>query len=81
MEPGESVVDSVVREVEEESGLRVLDPHLSGIKQFPGKDGKRYLVFLFAADRFEGSLRSSEEGEMRWVEREELSTLATVKDL
>ncbi len=81
VEPGEAVVDSCVREMEEETGLRVLDPRLAGVKQFPGGDGSRYLVFLFVADRFEGTLRSSPEGEMRWIERKELSSLAAVKDL
>ena len=81
VEPGESMVDAVVREMEEESGLRILDPRLAGIKQFPGSNGSRYLVFLFVADRYDGTLRSSPEGEMRWVERDELASLPAVKDL
>lgn len=81
MEPGESAVDACVREMEEETGLRVLDPRLCGVKQFPGGNGIRYLVFLFVADRYEGTLRSSPEGEMRWIERSELSSLPAVKDL
>ena len=46
VEPGESVVDSVIREMKEETGLTVKNLKLCGIKQFP-IDGGRYLVFLF----------------------------------
>ena len=80
VEPEESVVESVIREMREETGLTVKSPHLCGIKQFP-KDGGRYIVFLFEATEFSGELRSSEEGEMRWVSRDELKRLKTVSDL
>lgn len=79
VEKGESIVDAVVREMKEETGLTVLNPRLCGVKQFPIENG-RYLVFLFCADRFEGKLRSSEEGAMRWVKEEELAQLNLVED-
>ena len=79
VELGESIVDAVIREMREETGLTVLSPRLCGVKQFP-VDGGRYLVFLFRADRFTGSLSSSEEGEMSWIKRSELPALATVDD-
>lgn len=79
VEKGESIVDAVVREMKEETGLTVLNPKLCGVKQFPIENG-RYLVFLFRADRFEGKLRSSEEGVMRWVKKEELAQLNLVDD-
>ena len=65
VEPGESIVDAVVREMQEETGLTVENPRLCGVKQFP-IEGGRYLVFLFHARRFRGELRSSEEGQMHW---------------
>lgn len=80
VEPGESVVESVRREMKEETGLDIINPRLCGIKQFP-KDGGRYLVFLFEATEYMGVLRSSEEGEMRWLSREELKSVRTVDDL
>ena len=79
VEPGESIVDSVIREMREETGLTIMNPKLCGIKQFP-IDGGRYLVFLFRADRFEGALCSSLEGEMEWVNRESVKNLPTVAD-
>lgn len=71
VEAGESIVDAVVREIKEETGLMVLNPTLCGIKQFP-IEGGRYLVFLFCADQFEGELSSSQEGMMYWIKKEEL---------
>lgn len=79
IEPGESIVDAVVREMQEETGLTVLDPRLCGVKQFP-IEGGRYLVFLFKARSFTGSLRASEEGSVEWIERSELPELPTVAD-
>ena len=79
VEPGESIVDSVIREMQEETGLRVRNPKLCGIKQFP-IDGGRYLVFLFKTDEFAGELRSSEEGRVEWIHRKDLPDIAAVSD-
>ena len=79
VEPGESLVDAVIREMWEETGLSIRHPRLCGIKQFP-IEGGRYLVFLFKTDKFEGTLRSSDEGQVRWVQRDELRKLQTVPD-
>ena len=71
IDPGESIVDSVIREMQEETGLTIRNPRLCGIKQFP-IDGGRYLVFLFETEAFEGQLNSSEEGRMQWIHRNDL---------
>ena len=79
IEPGESIVDAVIREMKEETGLTIQSPRLCGIKQFP-IEGGRYLVFLFETDRFEGELSDSEEGKMRWVKISELPQENLVAD-
>ena len=80
IEPGESIVESVIREMREETGLTVRNPRLCGVKQFP-IEGGRYLVFLFETEDFEGTLRSSDEGEMTWIARDKLAQYQTVDDL
>lgn len=80
VEPGESIVESVIREMKEETGLTVVHPQLCGIKQFPIEDG-RYLVFLFRANEFHGELISSQEGKMEWIRISELDQYNTVSDL
>jgi len=79
IEAGESIVDAVVREMKEETGLTVFNPRLCGVKQFPTENG-RYIVFLFIADNFEGELISSEEGTMHWIQKNELSSVNLVND-
>lgn len=79
VEPGESIVDAVVREMQEETGLTVENPKLCGVKQFP-IDGGRCLVFLFVADKFSGEIVSSEEGAMHWVKKEDLPKVNLVND-
>ena len=79
VELGESFVDAVIREMKEETNLDVVHPQLCGVKQFPIENG-RYVVFLFKSNEFSGELKSSDEGEMIWVNRNELSSLSLVAD-
>lgn len=72
VEPGESITDSVIREVFEETGLTLLRPRLCGVKNWMQDDGARYIVFLYQCDEFSGELRSSEEGEVFWAEQSDL---------
>ena len=79
VEAGESFVDAVVREMKEETGLTVTDPKLVGIKQFPIKNG-RYIVLLFKATEFSGTVTSSDEGDMEWIDIDDLSKVNVVED-
>ncbi len=76
VEPGESFVDSVIREVKEETGLDIADVRLCGIKQYVSPKGEenyeRYIVLLYKTSMFSGQLKSSDEGRVFWIERDEL---------
>lgn len=67
-EEGESPEDCVIREVREESGLKIKSPSLKGVLTFPGfaRDEDWY-VFVFTASRFTGRLIDSPEGDLEWV--------------
>lgn len=74
VERGESLTAAVLREVYEETGLRITEPELCGIKNWE-EEGKRYIVFLYRTEQFEGTLRPSEEGDIYWVCADELKNM------
>ena len=75
VEAHEPIVDSVIREMKEETGLTIEHPQFCGIKEWINEDGSRYIVFLFKTDTFTGELASSEEGKVFWVEKADLLKL------
>ena len=80
VEPGESFVESVIREVWEETGLTIETPILCGVKQFQTRKDERYVVFFYKTDRFSGELKSSDEGEVFWIRRDALEDYQLVDD-
>ncbi len=75
VEQGESLTESVIREIREETGLTISHPVLCGVKDWSNEDGSRYMVLFFKANEFSGELTSSEEGEMQWVRVSEIDNL------
>ena len=65
--------------MKEETGLDIINPRLVGVKQFPIPNG-RYIVFLFKATEFEGTVVSSDEGEMEWIDIDDISKVNVVED-
>ncbi|MBQ3551619.1 MAG: 8-oxo-dGTP diphosphatase [Clostridia bacterium] len=77
VEKGESFVDSVIREVKEETGLDIFNVRLCGVKQFTMSDGSyRYIVFFFKTNAYFGELISSDEGNVFWIDRKDLPCYA-----
>lgn len=64
IESHESVVDSVIGEIKEETGLTISDLEFCGIKDWGEHDGFQYIVFLYKTNKYEGYIQSSIEGEV-----------------
>ena len=75
VEAGESFTDAVIREVLEETGLKISSPRLCGIKDWTNDDGSRYMVLFYKTNKFEGAISSSDEGEVFWTDIESLAEL------
>jgi 8-oxo-dGTP diphosphatase len=75
-EQGESPEECAIREIEEESGLKVKSVNMKGFITFPLFDGKEdWYVFLFTTNDFEGKLIDSPEGNLAWVPNDKLTEL------
>ena len=81
IEESESLVESVIREIKEETGLTISNPQLAAVKNWQLEDGTRYIVFCYKVTEFTGQLRSSEEGEVSWVEKDQLEKLDLSYDM
>ena len=70
LEPGETPIQNVVREVMEETSLRIINPSYLGKVEFfmNGRNSLDYVVHVFLVRRFYGNPKSSEEGHVRWFD-------------
>ena len=75
VEEGESLFESVVREMKEETGLTIENPKVCGFKDWIQEDGTRYVVLLYKTHKFTGELKSSDEGRVFWIDRVEINSI------
>lgn len=70
------------REVAEEAGIKITGAFYHGmIDCYHGDDGVLTRVHIFSSRSFEGQLRSSSEGEVRWFDRDKLPFEQMWKDV
>ncbi len=81
VEKDEDFVSSVIREVKEETGLRIKKPILCGIEEFKTEQEDRYLMFYYKTNNFSGKIKSSKEGEVFWINRNDLNKYKLSLDL
>lgn len=74
VEDGEPLVQSIIREIYEETGLTIKNPQPCGFKDWIQEDGTRYIVILYKTNQFEGQLKSLEEGRVFWLDRKDVET-------
>lgn len=70
IENGESFIDSVIREVKEETGLDISEVTPCGLVNWYNEgEPERWLVFLYKTSNYEGNLiEETEEGKVFWME-------------
>lgn len=73
---GESPEDCLLREVREETGLRLTSWRYRGIVTFVSDEWGTEYMHLFTSDGWEGTLRQDcDEGVLEWIDREKLLKL------
>ncbi len=77
VEDGESIYDSAVREIKEETGLTIHSLTPRGFMYwFNNQTGDRYFTYFFVTSDFSGEmLERTEEGKVFWVEYNDLTTM------
>ncbi len=83
LEEGESIVDSAVREIKEETGLVIKNLKFCGVINWTNKKTfDRYLVFLFKTEDYSGELISEcDEGRHFWATIEEIKNTPNENDM
>jgi 8-oxo-dGTP diphosphatase len=79
VDEGESIVDSAIREIKEETGLDIKNLKSCGIFHWSNNETfDRYIVFLYKTTDFEGELITEmEEGKNFWISIDELKERPT----
>ena len=73
-EEGESPEECLLREVYEETGLRLLSWRYRGIVTFVSDEWGTEYMHLFTSDAFEGTLKDCSEGVLAWKSRDDVLT-------
>ena len=74
IEKGESKEQAIKREVLEETGLKLLNASYRGEILFINNDYQE-IMYLFTSSDFEGELIDCDEGELHWIDLEQVSKL------
>lgn len=74
-EKDETPEECLLREAKEETGLTLTSWRLRGIVTFLCDHWETEYMFLYTADRYEGTMTSCQEGELQWVPKKELERL------
>ena len=74
-EDGESPEECMLREVQEETGLTLTAWRYRGIVTFVSDEWGGEYMHLFTADGYAGQIRSCDEGELEWIEKQRLQAL------
>ena len=72
VEDNECIEEAVIREMKEETGLEVSDIKYKGFIEWNDfGDGVRHLAMLYVANSYKGEVKSSKEGEVFFIKKED----------
>lgn len=81
IEKGEDPLTAIRREVKEETGLSIQDFNLNAIAFISTEKITGICLFIFSAYCLNDDMKSSSEGEVRWIKRNDLQKINIVKDV
>lgn len=76
-EENESPEECIVREVKEETGLLLKSYQLRCIVTYISTSWETEYMYVFTSDDFEGEIIECNEGDLQWVDRNEVTKLNT----
>lgn len=74
-EDKESPEDCIIREVKEETGLTLNSVKLRGILTFINTICETEYIYVFTSNDFTGNLIECNEGELKWVDKDKVTSL------
>lgn len=74
LEKGETKEQALVREIKEETGLDLHSSIFRGELVFKNDDYEE-IMYLYTSDDFSGTLINCDEGELRWINKEDIMNL------
>lgn len=78
LEAGESPDECAIREIYEETGLRVKKLHMAGMITFPDfTENTDWYTYVFKVTDFEGTMIDCNEGTLEWVAYDQVLTKPT----
>lgn len=78
-ENGESINDSAVREIREETGLEIKNLVPCGVVHWDKGEGRHEFIWCYRTKDFSGELTQCDEGINHWVKREDLQKESLTK--
>ena len=76
-EKDESPEECIIREVKEETGLHLKSYQLRCIVTYVSTNWETEYMYVFTSDDFEGNIIECNEGDLQWVNKDEVTKLNT----
>lgn len=76
-EENESPEECIIREVKEETGLHLKSYQLRCIVTYVSTNWETEYMYVFTSDDFEGNIMECNEGDLQWVNKDEVTKLNT----